>query len=380
MSVGMLLPVSRSLYYFGNHMEPGEQHWLNRELHSLVQLKETERLWHIPLLASLCVGLPILIGFYLGHPEFGLGACISGFVILYLPPTSVTHRMITLIGASYGFLIAFTLGIATSFHPVVSAVSLGVFAFIVHWVTNYLGMRPPGNFFFLMIAAIAGCMPFDLNTIPLRVGLMALGSMLACTLGFFYSLYITRKYPPVTEPVKRKSRYTSIFESVILGVFMAISVLAGHFMTENNPYWVPVSCMAVMQGVGLQHVWQRSFQRIVGTIIGLGLAWVLLKLEMNMLQTFISIMLLQFIMEMLIVRNYALAVIVMTPLTIFLAESHTPAIDPDILVFARLKDIVIGSLIGAVAGWFVYHEKLRYKAVRQMRKTSVAIGRKIRPH
>ncbi len=42
---------------------------VKRELKLLFQLKKTERLWHIPVLASLCVGMPLLIGYYLGHLE-----------------------------------------------------------------------------------------------------------------------------------------------------------------------------------------------------------------------------------------------------------------------------------------------------------------------
>ncbi len=44
---------------------------LIREVKSLFELKKTERLWHIPVLASLCVGLPLLIGYYLGKVDYG---------------------------------------------------------------------------------------------------------------------------------------------------------------------------------------------------------------------------------------------------------------------------------------------------------------------
>ncbi len=353
----------------------GNTDWVNRELRSLVELKQTERLWHIPLLTSLCVGIPVLAGYFLGFMKLGLGAAFCGFVILYLPPTKITHRMLTLMGVSYGFLISFTVGILSSFHPVVSAITLGIYASLVHWVTVKLGVRSPGNFFILLIAVIAGCQPFELETIPGRIGAMALATMFTCLMGFIYSLYITRKYPPVTDPVRTKWRYSNIFESMIWGLFTLISVLAGHYLVDHNPYWVPVSCLAVMQGVGVQQVWQRSFHRILGTFIGLGVTWGLLRLDMNQLEVIISIMVMQFIIQMLIVRNYAMAVVFITPLTIFLADSDLGHLHIDDLVLARMKDITIGSLIGAAGGWMIYHEKLKMKAVRKLRKTSVAIGR-----
>jgi hypothetical protein len=35
-----------------------------------------------------------------------------------------------------------------------------------------------------------------------------------------------------------------------------------------RPYWVPVSCLAVLQGVTLRAVWNRQFQRVAGTALG----------------------------------------------------------------------------------------------------------------
>lgn len=356
-------------------MQTGEYNWVNRELKSLVELKQTERLWHIPLLTSLCVGMPVLTGYFLDELRYGLGAAFCGFVILYLPSTKITHRMLTLMGVSYGFLVSFTVGIASSFHPIASALILGVYASLVHWVTVKLGVKTPGNFFILLIAVIAGCQPFVLETIPARIGTMALATMFACLMGFIYSIYITRKYPPVPEPIKTKWRYSNVFESMIWGLFTLISVLAGHYLVEHNPYWVPVSCLAVMQGIGVQQIWQRSFHRILGTFLGLGLTWMLLSWDMNQLQIIISIMVMQFIIQMLVVRNYAMAVVFITPLTIFLADSDIGHLHVNELIVTRMKDITLGSLIGAVGGWMIYHQKLRMKAVRQLRKTSVAIGR-----
>lgn len=351
---------------------------LIREVKSLFELKKTERLWHIPVLASLCVGLPLLIGYSLDKLDYGILSCMAGLVILYLPTTTVARRMITMLACSFGFMISFVIGICFSFNPILSSIVLGLFALSVHWVVNYFGMKPPGSFFFIMIASIASCMPFDLIAIPTRVGLIGMGAMLASLLALFYSLYITKKHPPKTELiVVRKSNYTTLFESAIVGFFIFLSVLTGHLLKLNNPYWLPISCAAVMQGASFQHVGQRSFQRILGTFIGLGLTWLLLLLKMTPLTICISIMVLQFIIEMLVVRHYGLAVVFITPLTLFLAEAGSAmTVDPTTLISVRFMDILLGSIIGAIGGWFLHHEQLRHKAEIQIRKTRVGILRK----
>lgn len=348
------------------------------EIKALFELKKTERLWHIPVLASLCVGLPLLAGYYFGRLDYGILACLAGLVILYMPSTSVADRMITLLGCSFGFMISFFIGICFSFNPIISSVVMGLFAMTVNWIVSYIKMKPPGGFFFIMIASLASCMPFNLETIPLRVGLIGMGAMLACTLAFAYSLLSAKKYPLKKELIiVEKNKNTTLFESVIVGVFIFLSLIIAHLLELENPYWLPISCAAVMQGASRKHVWQRSFHRVLGTFIGIGLAWVMLLFKMTPLYICITIMVLQFIIEMLIVRHYGLAVIFITPLTLFLAEAGSAMmIDATALISVRFVDIFIGSCIGAIGGWFLHHEQLRQKAENQIRKAKTPISKK----
>jgi hypothetical protein len=46
------------------------------------------------------------------------------------------------------------------------------------------------------------------------------------------------------------------------------------------------------------------------------------------------------------------------------------------VAFARFFDILTGSLVGALGGWLLYHEKLHYLATRQIRKTRVVLLRR----
>lgn len=349
-----------------------------KELKSFFELKKTERLWHIPVLASLCVGIPLLIGYFTNRLEYGLLASTSGLVILHLPTTTVARRMITLLACSFGFMISYTIGLIFSFNPIISALVIGIFSVAVHWIVRYFEMKPPSSFFFIMLASVASCMPFDPVQIPTRVGLVGMGAMLACLLAFVYSLYITQKYPPKDEVITvKKVNFSNFVESLIIGAFMALSLLVGHLLKLQNPYWLPISCAAVLQGMSLHQVWQRSVQRILGTFVGLGLTWLLLKLQMNELGICLSIMGLQFMIEMLIVRHYGLAVIFMTPLTIFLAEaSHAMSISPDTLIQARWLDITLGSIIGGIAAFFLYHRKIRARTEQQIRKTGLTVLRR----
>lgn len=351
---------------------------ISEEWMALFELKKTERLWHIPVLASLCVGLPLLVGWWLVRLDLALLSCLGGLVILYMPSTGVANRMITLLACSFGFMVSYAVGIVFSFHPLVSSFALALFSFGVHWAVRYLQLRPPGNFFFIMLASISSCAPFNLEAIPTKIGLIGLSTMLACTLALFYSLYIVPKQVVKESPIKpAKNHADRMAESAVMGIFIGGSLYIAHLLHLENPYWVPISCLAVMQGVSTKHIWQRSFQRVLGTSLGMVLAWLLLLLKPGPLGFVLGILVLQFVVEMLIVRHYALAVVFITPMTLFLAEAGAKIIiSPTELIGIRFLNIVVGSAIGALGGWFLYHQQLKRTAQRQLRKTKVAIGRR----
>ncbi|MDR0229616.1 MAG: FUSC family protein [Flavobacteriaceae bacterium] len=349
---------------------------IQQESKTLFKLKHSERLWHIPVLAMLATGLPLLTGWYFNNLSAGLLACLSGLVILYLPANiPIAQRMITMLVCSFGFMLAFTIGITFSFNFLASAIAFGLFVTATHWVTLYFDVKPPGSFFFIMIASMSSNMPFNLHTIPSRLGYIVIGTMFACTLALIYSVIVGKKHNTKTsvrlvKPVPIKDQFDYLIRAIIMGSFMCISLITGHLLKLNNPYWIPISCAAIMQGISVYHVWQRALQRIAGTFIGLGVCWILISISTNTLYLCICIMLLQFIIEMFISRNYAIAVIFITALTVLLAEAGSPLMStPNTLIQARFLDIVIGSLIGGIGGWLLHHEYLRKQTRDSIRNT-----------
>lgn len=130
-----------------------------------------------------------------------------------------------------------------------------------------------------------------------------------------------------------------------------------------------MSCLAVIQGASLRAVWNKQLHRIVGTGVGLLVAWGLLLLPLNQWTVSLIMMLLAFVIETAVVRHYAFAVIFITPFTILLVEAATLGHgSPSALMQARFFDTVLGCLVGLVGGVCLHSPRFRNVVGRQMRR------------
>ena len=93
----------------------------------------------------------------------------------------------------------------------------------------------------------------------------------------------------------------------------------------QRAYWVPVSCLAVIAGATLRAVWNKQLQRILGTALGLLLAWGFMALPFNPWLIAAMVMVLTFIIETLVVRHYGVAAVFITPLTLLLPRRRRSA-------------------------------------------------------
>ncbi|MDF0717193.1 FUSC family protein [Muricauda sp. 334s03] len=354
---------------------------IGNELSLFFTLRETQKKWYIPLLAAICVGIPLLIGLYFGNLRLGLMGSLGGLVILYLPESgSRTSRFVTILVASFAFIISFSIGQFFSFHPIAAIGAMGIFTFLVHWIVLVYKTSPPRSFFFIMIAALSICQPFHLETIPTKIGALSLGTMLASILATIHILWSTFKSKEEHDGaafVFQKNAFADVWEAIVMAVFMAGGLAIGYALGYQNPYWIPVSTAAVMQGASLYHIWQKTVYRILGTFIGLGFCWVLLNFVNTPLEICLSIIVLQFIIEVLIARHYALAVIFITPMTIFLSEAASPLMaSPDTLIELRFWEIAIGSILGAFGGWLLYKEKIRFSTLHGLKRIKVTMEKR----
>ena len=340
------------------------------ELRLLVTIKPSDRPWQMPFAAALANGLPLFVGAYFGHLEYGLISSLGGLAFLYLPDTPMAHRMVSLMAAAFGMIASYALGVMSHLVPALMTPVLTFIAILVTMVCRFYRVGVPGSLFFIMAAAIGAYTPGDVMQIPLKVGLLSMGSLLACLIAFFYSLFIlSRRAPRPVEPLPPATFDFVIFDSLVIGLAVGLSLAAAQLLQLDNAYWVPVSCLAVIQGMSLRAVWDKQVQRLLGTAIGLGVSWLLLSLPLDAWRIAAVITALAFIVETAVVRHYGFAAIFITPLTLLLAEAgKVGQIDPGVLIKARFIDTLLGCALGLAGGVCLHTPRIREALSRPLRR------------
>jgi hypothetical protein len=343
---------------------------LSAEARDLVTISQTERRWQMPLAAAFASGLPLLVGAWLDHLAYGLVSSLGGLVLLYLPNTPMSHRMVLLMACAFGLIGCYSLGLFSHFVPLLAMPVLVFITILATMLVRFYGLGPPRSLLFVMTAAIGAYSPVAPMQLPLNVGLLALGCLAAVIVGFFYSVALLRLHPakPV-EPLPRVRFGYLVVDAVVIGVFVGISLALAQLLQLQRPYWVPISCLAVIQQQSLRAVWNRQVHRVLGTGIGLLLAWGVLLLPLDKWSISLMMMALTFVVELTVLRHYGFAAIFITPMTILLVEAgslgHSSA---SALIQARFFDTVLGCLVGFAGGVCLHNPRFRKLVGRQLRR------------
>lgn len=143
-----------------------------------------------------------------------------------------------------------------------------------------------------------------------------------------------------------------------VGIAVAVAGTVASVLSIDHAYWAMAAAVLMLaQGFDWLRTVQRGVERLVGTWIGLALAGLILAWHPQGLWLVAVIALLQFTIEMFVVRNYAIAVVFITPIALTIASGGHPVADVGHLLLARGLDTVIGC----AAALLVYRIAIRHR-------------------
>jgi len=342
------------------------------DLRSVFELRPSPPRWRIAVQGAVAIGLPTL-GFALaGRPELGLLASSGAFLALYLTSRSRRQRARNLPLLAAGFLAASALGVLASDSAALGLVVLFVVAAVSAVLCLGFAVGPPGAFFFVLVAGVSG----DVTTPAARGGAgvdgwLVLG-MLALGLATAYLIVVAplalprvRAADALVAPAPVRFAIDETIRVILIRLIVAsgIAVLVAAPLGLHRAYWVVVAVVAILQnGHRLRLTFVRGIHRVLGTFVGLGLFALLQLAHPSGLWVGLLLIVLQFAVEMVVVRNYGLALVFITPLALTISAQANSA-DVGMIVGDRLLDTVIGAAI-ATAVLFAALVLIRRRARR----------------
>lgn len=161
--------------------------------------------------------------------------------------------------------------------------------------------------------------------------------------------------PSFGERLERDLSWDSLVlpATLRIGIAVALSVVIAHALGVSHPFWVPLTCAAVLLGVSTVVIAQRTIQRAVGTTVGLFLSGALIALRPTGIATAGLIVVLQLIMIFFIAKNYGISVVFITSLALIIIYfgAH-PAVMP--MIWARFADTLLGDAVGVAAALLLW--------------------------
>jgi uncharacterized membrane protein YccC len=342
-----------------------KKHIINthRVVQTVTSLNEGPWRWEVGVRAGLAMGLPVAIFTFAGNQSLGLMASLGGFTALYCAARNPMERLRILPLIAAGLVVASTLGVLCSSNEWLTIACLITVSALACVLTIGIRLGPPGPIMFVLVAAVSGHLaaPKSLGgaAIPGLIipALVAVGGLLA---------YFVVVAPLILPHVRRNTiplngftrlfpriQFDNITTSISLRVVSGVTIaaLAGQLFRAYRSYWVIIAVVAILQGSHDRRLSSiRAVQRVLGTILGVLSFELIVMANPSPVWFILIIMLLQFATEVVVTRNYVLALIFITPLALsnstigHLAESN-------VTVEGRIFDTLLGAIIAMVVFW-----------------------------
>lgn len=142
------------------------------------------------------------------------------------------------------------------------------------------------------------------------------------------------------EPLRSLHAVRLALAVVVVGTIAELTSL-GH------PYWAMVAVLATLAGSDHHTRWARGWLRAGGTLLGLLPAAALLALDLGPVAVVLTVIVLQFITEVLVGRNYGLALLFITPMALLIGQVAVQRPMGELLL-DRGVETLIGVAVGLV--------------------------------
>ncbi len=344
---------------------PVRKHFVRtgRAVKTIATLNKGPWRWVVGVRAGLAMGLPVAIFTFAGNQSLGMMASLGGFTALYCAALTPLERARILPFVAAGLVVSSTIGVLCSANEWLAIASLIFVSAVACILTIGTRLGPPGPIMFVLVAAVSGHLAAPKSIGGVGVSYVVVPLLVA--IGAFLAYLVT--ITPLVLPKNRRSSSVGVRKKnwspqfdrttatisirVVAGV--AVAGFAGHSFGAYRSYWVIIAVIAILQaGHGRRLSAVRGVQRVLGTILGVLVFELIAFANPTGIWIVLIIMLLQFATEVVVTRNYVLALIFITPLA--LSNSTIGHMgNAGVTIEGRIFDTLLGAFIAMVVFYTV---------------------------
>ncbi len=167
----------------------------------------------------------------------------------------------------------------------------------------------------------------------------------------------------------------SVLAAGRVGVAAAIAGAIGMALDLERAYWIMAAAVLILhQGLDWVRSLQRGIERMAGTVLGLVLAAAVLAADPQGMWLALTLVCLQFIIEMTVTRNYALAAVFITAAALTISSGGHAVPDVGHLLWVRGVDTLIGCVTGLVILAMTTPRTVAVRIPQEIARTLASLG------
>lgn len=327
---------------------------LKEHLSHSLQLQPLPKPWPRMILCTLSVTLPLIVGLYRHELRIAITGALFGFIMIlndHFGPLG--KRTIHLITAFIFIITGFLLGMLLNDHQWLLLIALFASSYLLGKSKGF-GLELERMLLFSTLQLLAASQTPDVKLFYMKAVFytsFSLCSYLIC----LCIVYLIVKHPPLAQKSKRQELREALGkkESNRYALTMACMACFGLWVAQllhvERGYWVVGTILIVMMPDRYQSHY-RSFQRILGTMIGVVIASLMMKLGKDPVILISFCALAAFMTPYGQIKNYWVANVFIAALIMFFLEisASIPHVGEWDLAIMRIVDIGVGCLLGSL--------------------------------
>ncbi|MBZ9645031.1 FUSC family protein [Streptomyces sp. PSKA30] len=332
--------------------------------------------------AAACAALPVAVGAATGHTATGLIASTGSLAALYSADGTPRREAFTVGTAAAALVVSLAAGALVAQQAWLGVAVTTVWTALVSYGCVALAARPPGMMMFVLVCTLGTVLPGNLGTV---ITATAASAAAATLLTVADQAWRTRRAPKPVAGRESRARAAArvtfalnpagspfVFMAVRSAGAVAAAGSAAVIAGLERPYWAMVTAAAVLnRGNQSGTATGRAAQLLLGTLVGCLLAAALVLTHPRAWAAALALAALTFLTEMFVSRNYALAMVFVTPMALLLVDAAGPAQPVGPLLASRVGETVLGCAAALAAS----HAVTRRWALRHQHRALAAVLR-----